>query len=69
MIHEGDTISVSTPGGGGYGNAFERDPELVARDVNLGYYTAEEIRERFGVALNPDGSADFETTFKLRNST
>ena len=69
MIHEGDTIRVSTPGGGGYGNAFERDPELVAKDVNLGYYTAEEIRERFGVALNPDGSTDFETTFKLRDST
>ena len=69
MIHEGDTIRVSTPGGGGYGNAFERDPELVARDVNLGYYTAEEIRERFGVALNPNGSTDFETTFKLRDST
>ena len=31
---------VRTPGGGGYGDPFARDPALVARDVGRGYYTA-----------------------------
>ena len=29
----GDTVTVRTPGGGGYGDPWQRDPMLVARDV------------------------------------
>ncbi len=32
----GDTVSFQTPGGGGYGDPTERDPELVAMDVRNG---------------------------------
>ena len=66
MISEGDTIRVSTPGGGGFGSAFERDPELVARDVNLGYYTAEEVRKRFGVVIDAAGQLDRDATKNYR---
>ena len=66
MIREGDTIRVSTPGGGGFGTAFERDPELVARDVNLGYYTAEEVRKRFGVVIDAAGQLDKDATKNYR---
>jgi N-methylhydantoinase B len=52
-IEVGDTITVMTPGGGGYGDPFERDPALVARDVRRGYYTREQARELFGVVLDP----------------
>jgi N-methylhydantoinase B len=52
-IEAGDAITVMTPGGGGYGDPLERDPALVARDVRRGYYTIEQARERFGVALDP----------------
>src|SRR5262249_44342329 len=38
-VIEGDTITVRTPGGGGYGNPREREPALVARDVARGYIT------------------------------
>lgn len=38
-VGEGDFIHVSTPGGGGYGDAGRRDPALIARDLRLGYYT------------------------------
>ena len=38
-VGEGDLIHVSTPGGGGYGDAGRRDPALIARDLRLGYYT------------------------------
>ena len=68
LIEEGDTIRVSTPGGGGYGNPFQRDPELVSRDVHRGYYSSEEAQERFGVVLNQDCSPDVDSTLKLRNS-
>ena len=68
IIEEGDTIRVSTPGGGGYGNPFQRDPELVSRDVHRGYYSSEEAQERFGVVLNQDCSPDIDSTHKLRES-
>ena len=32
----GDRVRVRTPGGGGYGPASERDPDLIAEDVRLG---------------------------------
>jgi len=53
QIKVGDTISVSTPGGGGYGNPLARDPEKVSRDVVLGYYTLEQVKQRYGVVLDP----------------
>ncbi len=50
-IKAGDVVAVSTPGGGGFGDPFERDPELVLRDVGQGYYTADQARDLFGVVL------------------
>ena len=53
-LRPGDTVRVSTPGGGGYGDARERDPTLVLRDVVRGYYTADEAARLFGVVLSDD---------------
>jgi N-methylhydantoinase B len=64
----GDRVEVMTPGGGGYGNAWARDPALVARDVGRGYYTAEEARGLFGVALTADGAIDVAATASLRKA-
>ncbi|MCB1311935.1 MAG: hydantoinase B/oxoprolinase family protein [Sedimentitalea sp.] len=47
----GDRVRVQTPGGGGYGDPFRRDPEAVREDVALERYTAEQARDLFGVAL------------------
>jgi N-methylhydantoinase B len=47
----GESVRVSTPGGGGYGDAFQRDPDAVAADVARGYYTVEQAAEKFGVVL------------------
>jgi N-methylhydantoinase B len=41
-LKPGDRVRVRTPGGGGYGPAKARDPALVAEDVRLGRYTAEQ---------------------------
>ncbi|MFZ9199619.1 MAG: hydantoinase B/oxoprolinase family protein [Paracoccaceae bacterium] len=44
----GDRVRVRTPGGGGYGDPIRRDPALVAEDVRLGRYTADEAKALFG---------------------
>jgi N-methylhydantoinase B len=44
----GDRVRVRTPGGGGYGDPGKRDPALVAEDVRLGRYTAEQAKALFG---------------------
>jgi N-methylhydantoinase B len=62
----GDVIEVSTPGGGGFGNPFRRPADQVARDVAKGYYTGEQARNWFGVALSEDGTVDPEATARLR---
>ncbi|MGI3168202.1 hydantoinase B/oxoprolinase family protein [Pseudooceanicola sp. C21-150M6] len=47
-LSAGDRVRVRTPGGGGYGAPEERDPALVAEDVWLGRYSAEEARALYG---------------------
>ncbi len=67
-IGVGDIVAVGTPGGGGFGDAFARDPALVFDDVERGYYTAEAVRELFGVVLHADLSGvDTVATETLRN--
>ena len=61
----GDRVRVKTPGGGGYGDPFTRDPALVALDVAEGRYSADEARRLFGVALN-GGVVDGPETERLR---
>ena len=65
-VEAGNTIHVSTPGGGGYEDPFLRNPELVRHDVQRGYYTVQQARERFGVVLNPQKAVDTKATEKLR---
>ncbi len=65
----GEVIQISTPGGGGYGDPFERDPELVLRDVQREYYSAETALRDYGVALkNGLFAVDYEETARLRAS-
>lgn len=46
-------VGVST-GGGGYGNAWERDAEQVRRDVRDGFVSREAAKEHFGVVVSDD---------------
>ena len=43
----GGRVRVRTPGGGGYGDPAKRDPALVAEDVRLGRYTADQAKALF----------------------
>ena len=65
----GDTVKVSTPGGGGYGDPLTRDPALVSRDVRRGYYTPTQALELFGVQLDPETGVVDEASTARRRAT
>jgi len=37
ILKQGDVIRLSIPGGGGYGDPAERDPQLIEEDIKQGY--------------------------------
>ncbi|MFT4783761.1 MAG: N-methylhydantoinase B [Paracoccaceae bacterium] len=47
-LKRGQSVRLETPGGGGYGPASERDPQLIARDVALGLITSDEATRLYG---------------------
>ena len=65
-IAQGKRVRLETPGGGGWGSPFIRDPKLVARDVRLGYVSRDKARTDYGVALNAQGDVDETATRALR---
>ena len=65
-ILPGDRITVSTPGGGGFGSPDERAAELVSRDVARGYFTRRQAEERFGVVLDAALNVDDAATRRKR---
>jgi len=52
------SIHLNTPGGGGYGDPFERDPQRVLADVVAGYVTPEAARRDYGVVVRFTGRPD-----------
>ena len=68
QLKQGQRVRLETPGGGGYGDVRERDPELVRRDVALGYIGPEEAWSDYRVALTPAGEVDVAATAALRES-
>ena len=66
----GDRVHVSTPGGGGYGDPHLRPAEDVLEDVRLGYYTIQQARSQFGVAIfDSPLTLDRAATASLRVTT
>jgi N-methylhydantoinase B len=49
-LQNGDVVHVNLPGGGGYGNPFQRDAQRVLWDVIEGYITPREAEKNYGVA-------------------
>ncbi len=63
-VEEGDVLYFNTWGGGGWGDPFVRDPELVKIDVDRGLVTEEGAR-RYGVVVE-NGAVNIEATSALR---
>jgi N-methylhydantoinase B len=60
-------VIVMTGGGGGWGNPFERDPEMVRNDVLDGYVTKEAASRDYGVVLTgAQMTVDAAATEQLR---
>lgn len=66
-VYEHDIVTQSPPGGGGYGDPFERDPEAVLRDVRDGYVSTAAARESYGVEITPSLTIDWDETARLRS--
>lgn len=65
-LHRGRHVRLESPGGGGYGDPFERDPEAVRRDVLRGFVSAQAAERDYGVVLAEDGSVDQAATRNRR---
>ncbi|MBM3549792.1 MAG: hydantoinase B/oxoprolinase family protein [Alphaproteobacteria bacterium] len=66
-LKKGDVFCHISAGGGGYGDARERDPALVLSDVIAGKVSAEVAREVYGVAID-GGKVDLAATARLRQA-
>ena len=67
-VNAGDTLTFMMAGGGGYGDPFERDPERVQSDVEVGFVSREAARRDYGVVIDDDGAVDEAATAKCRAS-
>ena len=66
-LKPGDILRVDMNAGGGYGDPFERDPELVLGDVLDGYVSIGGAREDYGVVIDAQAmSVDRQATDALR---
>lgn len=67
FVEQNETIVIGTPGGGGWGDPRQRDPQQVAWDVKEGLLSVERARRIYGVAINPATREPDETeTARLR---
>ena len=64
-VKKGDLLYFNTWGGGGWGDPYQRDPELVRRDVERRLVTTSGAR-RYGVVITADGRVDQPATEALR---
>lgn len=65
-LRPGQTIVSISSGGGGYGIPWERDPELVRRDVIEGWITRLRAKDVYGVILDDSFSVDQQATIDRR---
>jgi N-methylhydantoinase B len=50
----GDVMRFRHPGGGGYGDPWQRPPEWVLEDVRNGYVSLDSAKKDYGVVIDPD---------------
>lgn len=65
-VDKGDLLHFATWGGGGWGDPYDRDPQLVALEVRRGLVTARGAW-RYGVVLDDGLAVDDQATAQLRD--
>ena len=69
LLKSGEIVTFKLPGGGGYGDPWEREPDRVLKDVVNGLVSPRSARDDYGVVLvdGPQGLAvDHHETQRLR---
>ncbi len=56
VLKAGERLTITLPGGGGYGDPRQRAPERVLQDVRNGYVSAEAAERDYGVKVDLPGS-------------
>lgn len=64
----GDTIRITGPGGGGYGNPAERPVADVQADLKAGFITIGGAKADYGVIVGANGVIDERATAKARKA-
>ena len=64
-VKTGDVLRIEMPGGGGWGDPLERDPELVVQDVIAEKVSLRRAREVYGV-VEDHGQVDVVATQRAR---
>ena len=64
-VKKGDLLYFNTWGGGGWGDPYQRDPELVRTDIERGLVSVEGAL-RYGVVIGDDQQVDMAATEALR---
>ena len=65
-VKAGELLHFITWGGGGWGDPFDRDPEVVGLEIRQGLVTPEGARD-YGVVADLTGTVDTEATARLRD--
>lgn len=66
VFQHGDFIGVTGPGGAGYGDVLERDPEAVAADVSRGVITRWTAENVYCVVFDDDQRIDPQATLERK---
>lgn len=54
VLQPGQRVRLELPGGGGYGEPLEREPQRVLADLKQGYITVEAAKRDYGVVIHAD---------------
>lgn len=66
-LKKGQVVVANTGGGGGFGNAFERDYDRVLEDYKEGYISEKQAKDKYGVIFTEGGEVDVEASNHLRS--
>lgn len=64
-LGDGDWLTVSSPGGGGFGDPLTRPLEEVRRDLDLGYISPQSAERDFGVVIAERWSVGGHARFSI----
>ena len=69
LTSSAQTVELRIAGGAGYGDPCNRDFDMIDRDLELGYITAQAANEIYTCVINAEGNVDRAASDRLRKST